>query len=400
MITKPFYPLKKKKIVGFNMSTLLSTQPVKGDIGIEIEVEGNKFQKTQIPAPWSYHKDGSLRGEDNAEYVLKAPIAFEKVPEAIEILWQMFANYGSVLDESNRTSVHVHLNAQKFHMNRLAAFLALYFSVEELLTAWCGDHRIGNLFCLRAKDATAIVSSLKKFIQSDGKYEIRDGMHYAGLNAQALYKFGSIEIRTLRGVNDPKTILDWVSILERIYKLSADFSDPREIPGLLSSEGPMNYLDLVLGDKASTVKNGIDYSIDRIRDALYDGIRLAQDLCYCRDWSLYTPTDAKDDPFGRDLKKVAQALTAMTAQEMAQQAIHQQTITLGNTYAATWNVNALPIHNTPTGMTHGQYLELMQTGVQPTAPVIYPPDPESLDDLVGTEDFPHFDDEYAEEEAG
>lgn len=313
MVIKPFYPLNKKKIVGLNMQALLGTKAVKGDIGLEIEVEGNKFPKDSIPAPWGYHKDGSLRGQDNAEYVLKHPIPFEKVPDAIGTLWQMFTDYGSVLDESNRTSVHVHLNAQRFHLTRLTSFLALYFSVEELLAAWCGDHRVGNLFCLRGRDAPAIITNLKKFIVSDGQYEIKDGMHYAGLNAQALYKFGSIEIRTLRGVNDPKTILDWVAILERIYKLSADFPDPREIPSLLSGEGPLNYLDMVLGDHAVTVKNGIDYSIDRIRDALYDGIRLAQDLCYCRDWSLYIPTDAKDDPFGRDAKKVANNLQAFVA---------------------------------------------------------------------------------------
>ena len=304
MINKPFYPKQKKNVVGFNMATLLSKKPVKGDVGIEIEVEGNKFQKESVPVPWEYHKDGSLRGMDNAEYVLKRPIEFEKVPEAINILWDMFAKYGSILDESNRTSVHIHLNMQKFHMNRLTAFFALYFSVEELLTQWCGEHRVGNLFCLRAKDAHAIVTQLKKFIQSDGRHELRDGLHYAGLNANALHKFGSVEIRTLRGVNDPNVILEWVAILERIYKLSDTFKDPREIPSLLSSEGPMNYLELVLGDKTSVVRNGIDYGPEQVRDALYEGIRLAQDLCYCRDWSLYQPTDMKEDPFGRDMKKV------------------------------------------------------------------------------------------------
>lgn len=294
-----FYPNPKKDIVGYDIATIFNRKNIKGDIGIEIEVEGNKFLKEGIPLPWTYHKDGSLRGVDNAEYVLKGPILFEKVPEAISILWNMFSAYGSVLDESNRTSVHIHLNAQKFHMNRLTSFLALYFSVEELLTAWCGEHRVGNLFCLRAKDATGIITQIKKFIASDGAYELRDGLHYAGLNASALTKFGSVEIRTLRGVNDPKIILDWVAMLERIYNLSADFPDPRDIPSLLSSEGPLNYLEMVLGDRTSILRNGIDYSVERTRDALYDGIRLAQDLCYCRDWSLYKPTDMKRDPFGR-----------------------------------------------------------------------------------------------------
>lgn len=278
-------------------------KPVKaGEVGLEIEVEGNKFLKEGVPPPWKYHKDGSLRGLDNAEYVLANPIKFEAVPNALKILWDMFEKYGSVLDVSNRTSVHVHLNMQKFHLNRLTAFLALYFSVEELLTEWCGDHRVGNLFCLRAKDATAIITHLKKFIQNDGRYELREGLHYSGLNAHALYKFGSIEIRTLRGCTDPKTIEDWVGILEHMYKLSAEFPDPRSLPSKLSEEGPMAYLELVLGDRKSTILNNINYTISQIRTSLYEGIRLAQDLCYCRDWSLYDPIEVKPDPFGRKIR--------------------------------------------------------------------------------------------------
>lgn len=340
MTTRPFYLKTKQSVTGFNMATLLNKRLIKGDIGIEIEVEGNKFQKTNIPSPWSYHKDGSLRGEDNAEYVLIKPIAFAKVPEAIKILWDMFAEYGSVLDESNRTSVHIHLNMQKFHMNRLTTFFALYFSVEELLTAWCGEHRVGNLFCLRAKDATAIVSQLKKFIVNEGRYEIRESMHYAGMNAQALHKFGSIEIRTLRGVNDPQIILDWVSILERLYNLSAEFPDPRDLPPLFSSEGPMNFLDIVLGDKADTIRNGIDYSPEQIRDALYEGIRFAQDLCYCRDWSLFQPTDIKEDPFNRDLNSVASALSGQGASLNLSTVPYNQTIpTTAHTTMSEWIVN-------------------------------------------------------------
>lgn len=333
MVTEPFILKEKKPIVGFNMASMLNKKPTKGDIGIEIEVEGNKFQKTSVPSPWSYHQDGSLRGHDNAEYVLKAPIEFKRVPEAIQILWNMFEAYGSKLDASNRTSVHIHLNAQKFHLDRLTNFLAMYFSIEEILTQWCGDHRVGNLFCLRAKDATAIVSEIKKFIQYDGCHDLREGLHYAGLNANALYKFGSLEIRTLRGCTNPQTIIDWVAILERIYKISADFPDPRDLPVKFSSEGPLSYLEMILGDKTQMVLEDIGYSNERTRNALYEGIRLAQDLCYCRDWSLYKAMDVKDDPFGRSTRKVANTLLNMqptTPQQEYNQAVAHLTQTQPN----------------------------------------------------------------------
>lgn len=331
---------KKEPTPGFNIRTLLSRTKSDGDIGIEIEVEGNKFPKegyydNLIPSQWRYTHDGSLRGNDNAEYVFKKPMKFEEVPKAINDLWTMFKEFGSVLDESNRTSVHVHLNAQTFHLNRLCSFMALYYSVEEILTEWCGEHRVGNLFCLRAKDAPASVQAIKQFLQEDGQGAyLQDNLHYAGLNAQALRKYGSIEVRSLRGVTDPSTILDWVAVLERIYKLSGEFTDPRKICDNFSGAGPLSYLEMVLGDKTQTVKSGVSFDNQQIMQSLYEGIRLAQDLCYCRDWSLYKPVDLEPDPFRRPAKKIAQSLSAYTVDDII------------NSYAAMENSAVAPA---PTG---------------------------------------------------
>lgn len=316
----PFITKKSRRTDGFPMGQLLGTREVDGEIGIEIEVEGNKFPKPDtetngyVPKEWKYHHDGSLRGEDNAEYVLKKPLMFSEVPRAISNLWSMFNEFGSVLDDSNRTSVHVHLNAQKWYLNRVCSFVALYFAVEEILTAWCGEHRVGNLFCLRAKDAPAIVSKLKRFFQEDGKTGLSDGLHYAGLNAQALMKFGSLEIRSLRGVTDPQTILDWVAILERIYKMSADFEDPRKVCENFSGGGPLAFYESILGDKASRVREGAGFDNQQLMASLYEGIRLAQDLCYCRDWSLYKPADITKDPFGRNEKEQSSLYAQLLAQ--------------------------------------------------------------------------------------
>lgn len=306
--------------------SLLGLKSYKGEVGIEIEVEGNKFPKDNsnvghprneyIPDTWAYHKDGSLRGNDNAEYVTRKPLKFSEVPQAVNELWQMFAAYGSVLDVSNRTSVHVHLNAQSFHLNRLCSFVALYLSVEELLTEWCGQHRVGNLFCLRAKDAPAIAEIVKVFLQDkwQGKAmnPFPDSLHYAGLNLHALSKYGSIEVRTMRGAIEPEEVIRWVEVLQHIYELSAEFTDPRDICENFSGRDVMEYARMVLGKHANTIFQDIAYNEDMIRNSLYDGIRIAQDLCYCRDWSAYVPTKLDEDPFRRPAKKVLQSMQAYT----------------------------------------------------------------------------------------
>jgi hypothetical protein len=322
-----FVKRERKVHPGFNMQVVMNRKPTKGAVGLEIEVEGNKFPKVpgyevsrqpvRMPGLpyWSYVHDGSLRGHDNAEYILTKPIEFADVPKAMEQLFTALKEFGSVMDDSNRTSTHVHLNCQEFHLNRLTSFMALWYTVEEILTAWCGEHRVGNLFCLRAMDAPAIIAQLRKFIKNDGQSQLSEHLHYAGLNAHALAKFGSLEVRTLRGCSDPQTIIDWVSILERLYVLSAEYDDPRDICGAFSSEGPLAFFEKILGDRVPIVRAAIDYSDDQIRDAMYTGVRLAQDLCYCRDWGEYKAMKLKPDPFSRDLKKVAKRLQAepMTA---------------------------------------------------------------------------------------
>lgn len=289
----------------FPIGIVVNRMGKQGQVGIEIEVEGKRLPMPDTtPLPWYYKHDGSLRGEENAEYILSEPIPFSEVPEALAKLWKVFKSKKSRLDDSNRTSVHVHLNCQTFHMNRLTALIALYFIAEEILTQYCGEYRIGNMFCLRAKDATAIVSHIRGFIRTDGQYRLNDGLHYSGLNTQALQKFGSLEIRTLRGCSDPKIIEEWVSILECLYNKSAEFKDPRDVCGLFSCNGPIAFFYEIFGDSALILKSSTGWSDEKISESLLEGIRHAQDLCYCRDWAEYREYDLKPDPFCRDMRVI------------------------------------------------------------------------------------------------
>lgn len=138
-------------------------------------------------------------------------------------------------------------------------------------------------------------------------------MKYSGLNPYALRKYGSMEVRTLRGCSEPDVILSWVAILRRIYELSADFTDPRKVCELFSGRGPTGFFEEILGPMAMIVRSGVPFNNEEIEDSLYRGIRLAQDICYCRDWDLYKPVDVKDDPFGRSIKAKKTALAHAAA---------------------------------------------------------------------------------------
>lgn len=293
----------------FALGVALGKSLTKGTVGLEIEIEGNKLpHENMTPSPWMYHADNSLRGDDTGEYVLSKPVEFDEVSKSLQSLWAVFKKMGSRLDDSNRTSVHVHLNVQPFFLNRLTSFMALYFTVEEVLTEWCGEHRVGNLFCLRAKDAPAIISQIRRFIRMNMEAPLKEHLHYSAMNANAIIKFGSLEFRTLRGVSDPNIIEEWVGILKRLYDLSADYKDPRDICGLFSGVGPLDFFEEVMGKKAAVIRNGISFSNEQLTDSMFEGIRLAQDLCYARDWSIFRGIELKPDPFHRDPKRIVKKL--------------------------------------------------------------------------------------------
>ncbi len=374
----------------YPIGILLRRRKTVGEVGLEIECEASNhlpkppgYGSTPIPLPgtsfWSACKDGSLRGYDSCEYVLTKPIKFTEVDTAVKELFTQFEKKGTILDDSNRTSVHVHLNTQPFHLNRLTAFMGLYFSVEEMLTQWCGEHRVGNLFCLRGRDAPSIVTQIKKWIQSDGSYELSQNLHYAGLNAHALQKFGSLEVRTLRGCTDPAVIVNWVKMLERIYTLSKEYPDPRHLCDGFSGNGPLAFLDFVLGDMVPILRSEISWTDQRVAESMYDGIHLAQDLCYCRDWAEYRPAEVSEDPFGRLTKPKKAGLGASLA---------------------TYNdimAEAQYIHTQNTGMYHpapavptGAFAQwATDNGIAPSAPSPFPSAPEEAGEL---------DDDYEPEE--
>jgi hypothetical protein len=345
--------LKKKSRAGHDyvVSETLGKRLCEEDVGIEIEVEGRHLIQSNSVQGWGYHRDGSLRGRENAEYVLNNPIKFDEVDTYVDRLFDALVANGAVLDNSNRTSVHVHLNATTFYSNRVTAFMALWFTFEELLTEWCGEHRVGNLFCLRAKDAQAIITAACRYVSSNGEVVPGDNFHYAALNLNALSKFGSIEVRTLRGVNDREILKTWVKILRKLYDASANYEDPRKIVENFSGEGPIAFMEDLFREHSYTIRQGCGMSEEQIRNSLYEGIRFAQDIVFSRDWSTFNPVKIERDVFGRKMKKPSrtteddfehlQQMARLVAQTEAQNPFREQIrpMTVRTTTAAQWNVN-------------------------------------------------------------
>lgn len=195
----------------------------KGEFGLEIETEG--LDPYTIPkfSFWKTDKDNSLRGPFPIEYVLKAPLKFEQIDDALQEFEIKLAGAKAQFDtESFTTSTHVHINMLNENLLTMANFLAVYILTENLLKKYAGPTRESNLFCLPICDAERNFNHILELIRNVQKRSFSniaytpDTCKYAALNLSSINKFGSFEVRLLRGTTNRKLIKEWVSILNCI----------------------------------------------------------------------------------------------------------------------------------------------------------------------------------------
>lgn len=295
---------------------------VAGTYGVEVEVEGRSLPVLTATQwgnkGWKVTKDGSLRGEENAEYVFKGPVDLADAYKRIDWLWDTFKSANTVIDDSNRTSVHVHVNCQQFYLDRLASFGIFWFCFEDVLTEFCGDHRVGNLFCLRASDAPNIVTEFIRVLRFGPDTRINERYHYANWNIEALQKFGSIEIRTMRGTPDKETLQFWLAIIDKIYRASEKYQDPREAISLFSAYGPRGFFTHVFEELSDNIIQALpDHCRQHqwLESKLYEGVRMAQPIAYCVDWDSYEKLQPTDDPFNRNHRHALSFITAKMGEQ-------------------------------------------------------------------------------------
>lgn len=261
----------------------LSYMPPEKQIGMEIELEGAYLYKSPTKW-WSASKDDSLRKykdtHDPMEYILREPISRNNLDIALDYLIKRLTREKTYVHLSERTSVHVHLNVSNWTMVQVFTLITLYTILEGVIINWCGEHRVGNLFCLRMMDAQAYVKRLNHII-SHGHYNDlqSDDLRYSACNVTSLSKYGSLEFRSLRGTIDKKIITTWVDILLRLMEVSLAFDNPQEVIHTFQHSGPAHFFTTCLGELESL------FSADKsMNDKLWYGSRLAREIAFATDW--------------------------------------------------------------------------------------------------------------------
>lgn len=261
----------------FNLPKKFKTD---GDVGIEIEVEGENLPWCE--KFWKNEEDGSLRGPETREYVLSKPMTLKEARVALKYLDAQYKEKDSVVHDSVRAGVHVHINVQKLNMIELYNFMTLYLVLEEVLVKFCGPYREGNLFCLRACDADYLLDQLQLSAETK-RFDnlVSDQLRYASMNVKALGTYGSLEFRAMRGTRDLDLIYKWAEVLLSLREAALTYENPQKIIEGFSEGQARGFLRQVLGQDAEL------FMFDGYERMLCDGMRNAQDVAYCVDWADY-----------------------------------------------------------------------------------------------------------------
>lgn len=271
----------------------------KGDIGIEIEVEGRRLPA--LDKYWRATHDGSLKGPEAIEYVLQEPMTLPQVRKSLSYLESRYVECKTEVHDSVRAGVHVHVNVQQLSIIELYNFITLYLIFEELLVKFCGEHREGNLFCLRTSDAGFLLETLKRAVRTKKFMQLfhDDDLRYASMNVKALTTYGSLEFRSMRGTRDLDLIYTWAEILLSLREIAKTFENPSDILSSFSGAGPMEFLKGVFKEKAVLFK-----SFDNCELLINNGMRNAQDIAFCTNWDdLINPV--RKNPFKQDVWALA-----------------------------------------------------------------------------------------------
>jgi hypothetical protein len=266
-----------------------------GKFGVEIEVEGanlpTRYEDPIFDAFWKVERDGSLKGKfDNLEYVMRKPLSLDGVKDSVAALERRYQEKGSVVDETVRAGVHVHLNIQNYSPLELMTFATTYYMLEDYFVHWSGVGRVGNHFCLRATDAEGVIYKLIDACEKrDWRHLNTDDIRYASLNWNAMHKYGSIEFRSMRSTRKLEDVIRWVELIDRLTVGAKQFNNPREVIGAVSEfQGPERFIEFVMGDCAREFLQFRNVDI-------WEGLRNVQPLAFLIEWEKFNKM--KVNPF-------------------------------------------------------------------------------------------------------
>lgn len=258
-----------------------------GDLfGIELECEGRSVDydgvQKDILKDWAPHNDGSLRANHGSccEWVFNGPVKYKQSVDRVDKLFSYFEKRKARLVTSNRTSTHVHFNMGDKNAYQLVNMFILFSILEDLLDRYCGEDRRGNLFCLSSRHAEEQLHWMRDACFKHFNFNLREDHRYCSFNVASINKFGTVEFRGMRGLDNREDILAWLSILNEFCDYACyKMRNPVSLVEMISAKTPKGFLKEVFSkENVERLTAGLDEAT--INHSIFEGLRLIQMLCY------------------------------------------------------------------------------------------------------------------------
>jgi len=259
-----------------------------GDLfGIELECEGTRVDwcrfDGEILKHWAPEHDGSLRNHHGAacEWIFKGPVNYKGSVTRVNKLFDYFEKRKAKFVCSNRTSTHVHFNMGDKNCYQVVNLFILFTILEGILDAYCGEDRVGNLFCLSSRHAEQQVDWVHDACFKHGHFgNFRDANRYCSLNLASLNKFGTVEFRAMRGLDNREDMLSWLSILNDFTQYACyTVKNPVDLLQEISLDRPEGFIRKVFSEENYN-KLTKDLEEGFLDASIYEGLRMVQMLCY------------------------------------------------------------------------------------------------------------------------
>ncbi len=255
-----------------------------GLFGIEMELEYMEPQAWDlIPTLWTLDPHEHSLRHNGYEIKSVSPLSLQDFqPMVRELLGNI--NARNPIQDSPRTSVHIHLNMSKTKVLQILNCMVAYWLLETPLVRYCGEEREGHHFCLRLKDAEAVIDVLCESLEN--KIPLRDlgdSVRYAGLNLNALVKFGSLEFRTMRGTTDPEIIIPWAQALHHLCNVAKTYASPTHVFNrYLDCTKEAFVREFLPGQLADVVLGTPGY-----KESMDENASILCSLAFCQDWKVW-----------------------------------------------------------------------------------------------------------------
>lgn len=218
-------------------------------IGVEVEVEGAGLPSRV--GGFRVVREGSLRqvhGEDGREYVFQSPVPLLVGLGLLDNLASTLYSGNRIVNFSNRTSVHVHVNVTDLTISEWFTYLFLWVLYEDALINFCGNERKGNLFCLSSRDAEGLMFTLEAFARDRNPAYLNDELRYCAVNTAATAKYGSVEFRCMRGTLDADVLTPWITTLVMLRDKAEAIGSPSALLDSVFAD-PEGFTKELFGDE-------------------------------------------------------------------------------------------------------------------------------------------------------